>query len=224
MRSPRRPLSDRAWLGVTVAVLAAYDVARRTAVSDRFHFATNTAMIGVLALIAVGAAMTARELGLERSRVGAGLRAGGAMLLVVVLVVAAATAVSDDPLGLASGRVDLTRDEMLFQVFVEIPIATVVLEELAFRGVVVALVERLCAPRRAMVWSALLFGLWHLAPAWPGADPVGIARAVGIVAATAVAGAVLHHLKRRSGSLVAPMVAHWATNGASLAVVWVTTR
>ncbi len=217
-------LSDRAWLAVTVVVLAAYDALRRTAIPDGAHFATNTAMIGVVAALAVGARATQRELGLERKRVRAGLRLGGLVLAVVVIAVFAATAVSDDPLGLGVGRTDLSSGALLFQVFVEIPIATVVFEELAFRGLVAALLERICAPRAALVWSALLFGLWHLGPAWPGADAVGVGRAIGIVGATAIAGVVLHVLKRRSGSLAAPMIAHWATNGAALAIVWLMAR
>lgn len=220
-----RPLlSDRAWLAVTVAVLGTYDVLRRTVIPDAAHFATNTAMIGVVAVLAVGADATRRELGLERDRVRSGLRLGGLVLALVVVVVFVATAVSDDPLGLGAGRTDLSGEALLFQVFVEIPVATVVFEELAFRGLVVALLERICTPRAAMVWSALLFGLWHLGPAWPGADIAGIGRAIGVVGATAIAGVVLHLLKRRSGSLVAPMIAHWATNGAALAIVWLMAR
>jgi membrane protease YdiL (CAAX protease family) len=217
-------LSDRAWLAVTAVVLATYDVLRSTVIPDSVHFATNTAMIGVVAALAVGARATRHELGLERQLVRAGLRLGGLVLAVVVAAVFAATALSDDPLGLGVGRTDLSRGAVLFQVFVEIPIATVVFEELAFRGLVAALLERLCAPRAALAWSALLFGLWHLGPAWPGADAVGIGRAIGIVAATAIAGVVLHLVKRRSGSLVAPMIAHWATNGAALAIVWLMAR
>ena len=217
-------LSDRAWLAVTVVMLAGYGALRRTAIPDGAHFATNTAMIGVMAAIAVGARATRHELGLERQRVGAGLRLGGLVLAVVVVAVIAATALSDDPLGLGAGRTHLGRGSLLFQVFVEIPIATVVLEEFAFRGLVVALLERICAPRVALAWSALLFGLWHLGPAWPGADAGGIGRAIGVVGATAVAGVVLHLLKRRSGSLVAPIIAHWATNGAALAIVWLMAR
>jgi membrane protease YdiL (CAAX protease family) len=217
-------LSDRAWLAVTVVVLGTYDVLRRLVIPDGAHFVTNTAMIGVVAALAVGARATRRELGLEHERVRSGLRLGGLVLAVVVVTVLFATAVSDDPLGLGAGRTDLGTSALLFQVLVEIPIATVVFEELAFRGLVVALLERICAPRAAMAWSALLFGLWHLGPAWPGADIAGIGRAMGIVGATAIAGVVLHLLKRRSGSLVAPVIAHWATNGAALAIVWLMAR
>lgn len=217
-------LSDRVWLAVTVVVLATYDVLRRLVIPDGAHFVTNTAMIGVVAALAVGARATRRELGLERERVRSGLRLGGLVLAGVVMTVVCVTAVSDDPLGLGAGRTDLSSSALLFQVFVEIPIATVVFEELAFRGLVVALLERICAPRAAVAWSALLFGLWHLGPAWPGADIAGIGRAIGIVGATAIAGVVLHLLKRRSGSLVAPMIAHWATNGAALAIVWLMAR
>lgn len=217
-------MSDRAWLGVTVGALAAYDIARRTLLPDGVHFAANTAMIAVLAALAAGASLTKVELGLERARLAAGARLGLTVLAIVMAVVVIVVAVSDDPFGLVSGRADVSRGEMLFQVLVEIPLATVLVEEFAFRGVMAALLERVAARGPAVMWSAVLFGLWHLAPAWPTAHVGSVARAVGTVVATAVAGAVLHLLKRRSGSLLAPVIAHWATNGAALAVAWLMTR
>ena len=74
-----------------------------------------------------------------------------------------------------------------------------------------------------MLASSLLFGLWHLDPTalW-SLDRLG--GAVGTVAATAAAGAVFHVLRRRSGSLLAPVLAHWGTNGVALGVVWLATR
>ena len=64
--------------------------------------------------------------------------------------------------------------------------------------------------------DALLFGLWHLPPALRDASDKGAAGAVGVVvgtiAVTTVAGAAFAWLRLRSGSLVAPMMAHLATN------------
>jgi membrane protease YdiL (CAAX protease family) len=83
----------------------------------------------------------------------------------------------------------------------------------------------------ATALTSVLFGLWHVLPALDvlgtstainqGGQPPGRRRVVltvlGTVAFTALAGVVFGELRRRSGSIVAPMLLHWATNG--LAVV-----
>jgi membrane protease YdiL (CAAX protease family) len=78
--------------------------------------------------------------------------------------------------------------------------------------------------------TSVLFGLWHVLPAL---DVTGTSTAIsdggrpprrrvlltilGTVLFTALAGVVFAELRRRSDSLVAPVLLHWATNG--LAVV-----
>jgi membrane protease YdiL (CAAX protease family) len=44
------------------------------------------------------------------------------------------------------------------------------------------------------------------------------------IAATAVAGVVLCELRRRSGSLAAPMALHWAVNSLGYAFAWAAAR
>ena len=77
----------------------------------------------------------------------------------------------------------------------------------------------------------MLFGLWHVLPAADGAranaegEPVGRAavarQVVATVAFTTGAGVVFAVLRQESGSLVAPFLLHWATNGLGiLAAAW----
>jgi membrane protease YdiL (CAAX protease family) len=106
-----------------------------------------------------------------------------------------------------------------------IPRATVLVEELAFRGVVYGLLQRLTSPMRATVAGAVLFGLWHVFPAWRGgaAGDLEVGRAAtaaGTFAATTAAGFAFVLLRRRSGSLVAPVMLHLATNSVTFAVAW----
>lgn len=214
---------DRRWLLVVLGVLGAYAVVRSAVLPDRVHFAANTAMIVVVGALGAAAGLTRAELGLERSRARTGLRLGAGAIALVIAVVTVAGLVSDDPIGLGADRAAVSFGSMLFAVVVEIPLATVLLEELAFRGVVVALAERAAPPRRAMLGAALAFGLWHLPSVWPTSGTSGAggsARVLGVLLITTIAGAVLHWLKRRSGSLVAPLLAHWGTNGAAFVVIW----
>ena len=89
---------------------------------------------------------------------------------------------------------------------------------------------------RIVLCVALLFGLWHIAASlgltssnvgftrlFGGGLPGTVAGVVLAVAATAVAGFVFTWLRRRSGSLIAPIALHWSLNGLgalAAAVVW----
>jgi len=107
-----------------------------------------------------------------------------------------------------------------------IPLATVIPEEFAFRGVLFGLLQRRSGRRVATAVSSALFGLWHVLPALGGgaanASAVGVVgdstmgtvlRVVGTVIFTGLGGVVLCELRSRSGSLLAPIGLHWALNG-----------
>ncbi|XVU21300.1 lysostaphin resistance A-like protein [Actinoplanes sp. CA-054009] len=75
---------------------------------------------------------------------------------------------------------------------VEIPLAVVLFEEVAFRGVLLE--------QTGPYLAAVLFGLWHLRPA-------------KAVLFTALAGLVLAWGADAGGSLLVPFVWHWTANG-----------
>lgn len=216
-------LGTRAALGLAFGALVGYHELRRLVIPDELHFATNTAMVAVMAGVAASSAMTADELGLARAAVPKGLRYGAITAGAIGVVVAVAALTGVDPTGAMGDRAAVGAGEMLFQVFVEIPIATVLLEELAFRGVLGGLFGRLLTPRWAIACTSLAFGLWHVSPhSFTSLDRVG--GALGTIAATTFAGACFHLLRRRSGSLVAPMLAHWGTNGMAYLATWLVLR
>ncbi|MGH9226203.1 MAG: CPBP family glutamic-type intramembrane protease, partial [Acidimicrobiales bacterium] len=93
---------------------------------------------------------------------------------------------------------------------VRIPFGTVVLEEVAFRGVLAAL----GVPAAV---SATLFGLWHVRPTAKTLGTNRITRRrtraaalAAAVVATAVAGFGLSLLRTASGGLLAPAIVHVA--------------
>jgi membrane protease YdiL (CAAX protease family) len=120
---------------------------------------------------------------------------------------------------------------LLTAVLVVIPLGTVLPEELAFRGVLLALLGRRHGMPAATLLSSALFGLWHvLASLGGGTANAAIAGVVGEDAAgtvlrvvvtvlfTSLAGVMLCALRARSGSLVAPVLAHWTVNGLGVIV------
>ncbi|MGW5848738.1 CPBP family intramembrane glutamic endopeptidase [Streptomyces sp. NPDC055254] len=115
--------------------------------------------------------------------------------------------------------------ELVLRVLVLVPVGTVLVEEVAFRGVLYGLVLRSRGPLWATTVSSLLFGLWHVLPslhlaaAKPALTTVfgdsALGGALAVLAAvvfTAAAGVLFCELRRRSGSLLAPMALHWAVN------------
>ena len=119
---------------------------------------------------------------------------------------------------------------------VVIPLQTVIPEELAFRGVLHGALDRAWGFRGVAAAGSMLFGLWHIASSLGlTAGNVGFSRVlgggaagmvagvVGAVLATAAAGFVFTWLRRRSGSLLAPIALHWSLNGMgalAAALVW----
>ncbi|WP_430782619.1 lysostaphin resistance A-like protein [Actinoplanes sp. G11-F43] len=90
-----------------------------------------------------------------------------------------------------------------------VPFATVIFEEVAFRGVLWELLYQDHGAVWAYPITALLFGLWHL----PDTREVAF---------TTLAGVVLSYLRHAGGGLLAPFVLHWAANGLGiLASAWV---
>ena len=106
------------------------------------------------------------------------------------------------------------------------PFGTVLLEEIAFRAVLFSMLARRFGLVWAIVLSSIVFGLWHILPSWgtheqnPALGSVAGEGARGNVIAislsvltTAVAGVLFAALRLVSGSVLAPMGFHWATNG-----------
>jgi membrane protease YdiL (CAAX protease family) len=163
------------------------------------------------------------RLGLGRDRLPSGVRWGLAAIAVVAAVYAAGLLIPLTRPAFQDVRYDLPVPDALRTVFVTIPFGTVLLEELAFRSVLWGFLSRHCRPWQVLLTTSVLFGFWHVIPALDVgatnrgvADTVGgggsIAVFVGAIALTTVGGLVFGELRRRSGSVLAAMGAHWAFN------------
>ncbi len=221
-------------IGVVVVVLALTNLIA--------HFTTSWASIATVPVAAVALVMLVRarglgwsELGLGREhwRSGAGYAAAAAGLVLTVIAVGALLPWTrpmflNDRYATVSGAVVAS--------MVIIPLQTVIPEELAFRGVLHGALDRAWGFRGVAAAGSLLFGLWHIASSLGlTAGNVGFTRilgggffgmaagVVGAVLATAAAGFVFTWLRRRSGSLIAPIALHWSLNGMgalAAALVW----
>jgi membrane protease YdiL (CAAX protease family) len=221
-------------IGVVVVVLALTNLIA--------HFTTPLASIATVPTAAVGLLILVRarglgwaELGLGRdhwrSGVGYALAAVG---IVVTVIAAGALLPSTRPMFLNNNYATLSGAVLASMVL--IPLQTVIPEELAFRGVLHGALNRAWGFRGVAAAGSLLFGMWHIATSlgltssnvgfprlFGGGIPGEVAGVVLAVAATAAAGFVFTWLRRRSGSLIAPIALHWSLNGLgalAAAVVW----
>ncbi len=224
-RRRRGPLGTGPAVGLTLAVLVAANLA--------VHYRSGlpglvTAVVASALLLGVlrGAGGTRADAGLGAGTFGRGARWALALIGLVAVVYLAGALLPATRTLFEDRRYDgMGAGELAVRVLVLVPVGTVLLEEVAFRGVLYGLVCRTHGALRATAVSSLLFGLWHVLPslhlatAKPaltevfGDSAAGAALAVaGAVLFTAAAGVLFCELRRRSGSLLAPMGLHWAVN------------
>lgn len=134
-------------------------------------------------------------------------------------------------------NVVLSGGTVAFRALVEVPFGTVLLEEIAFRSVLFAMLARRFGLVWAIVISSVLFGLWHVLPSLGSHEQNPALKSVvgtglrgnvlavgGSVLGTTLAGVVFAGLRVISGSVLAPMGLHWATNGLGYTFSWAILR
>jgi membrane protease YdiL (CAAX protease family) len=208
------------WSNVVVPALPPQPVLRGAA---------NLAATAVLLGAARRGGLTWAELGLGRRTAGSGARWGGVALVVATVGYGSALAVPALRELLAGTSAGEPAGTVLLRIAVLVPFGTVLCEEVAFRGVLLALAQRQAATRTAVAIVSAVFGLWHVASARSpfgstGPSTDGVATVVAVVALTTVGGLLFCWLRLRSGSLLAPMGLHLGTNGVGLAAAAVAHR
>jgi uncharacterized protein len=192
------------------------------------HVVTGPLAALLLLVLARVAGLTWQELGLGRQTLVRGLQVSLVAAVVVAMVYSAGVAIPVTRGAFRDARYRLGLKAVLYTALVAIPLGTVLFEEVAFRGVLWGLLARDVGVPAATVLSACLFGIWHVLPALDlarthisvkGSSTVAADRrrvtvtVLATIAFTTLAGIIFAELRRRSGSLVAPIGLHWATNG-----------
>ena len=206
------------------------------------HFTTPWAGVATVPAAAIGLVVLLRFNGLGWAELGLGRdhwKSGAAYALGAIALVATVIAVGvllplTRPMFMNNHYATISG--ALVASMILIPLQTVIPEELAFRGVLHGALNRAWGFRGVAVAGSLSFGLWHIATSLGltssnigftrlfGGGVVGMLAGVTLaVIATAVAGFVFSWLRRRSGSLIAPIALHWSLNGLgalAAALVW----
>lgn len=152
------------------------------------------------------AALTRAPLGLRGDAARSGLRLGLTAAALVGAGVAGATAIPAVRSAMRARDVPTPGWKWLT---VEIPLGTVWAEEAMYRGALATTAAAAFGPRRGRLLQAVAFGLSHIIDARGAGEPV-----IATVLVTGAAGWVFGWLGERSGSILAPVLAHLATNEA----------
>lgn len=214
-----------AWL-LVLALIPVLNVLNNVVI-PRWYVVTGPVAAALLLGIARAAGLTWDELGLARRTWKL-----GALWALAVIAVVTSVYLAGVLLPLTRGMFEDNRvradslGALLFAVVIRIPLGTMLLEEVLFRGVLLALGARTMGWWRSAVLSSAIFGLWHILPSRGAAasNPTvsavadagggfGLLLAIGAaVLATGLAGMVFCWLRIQSRSLLAPMGLHLATN------------
>jgi membrane protease YdiL (CAAX protease family) len=193
-----------------------------------------TFVVSGIALTAL-ALLVARRAGLDLRSLGVGRKGmwrGGALGLVagIGIAVAGATALQIAPL--ITGRpvvydplLGVSAAALAMHIFLFLPLATVLPEEIAFRGTLLGLLRD--SGKRAIVLSAAAFALWHGAVAVATVEqttlvgtPLVIPAILGALAVVFAGGVVLAWLRISTGTLASTVAAHWSFNATLLVALW----
>ncbi|MGP3958555.1 CPBP family intramembrane glutamic endopeptidase [Nonomuraea sp. 3N208] len=209
----------------SIALLAAANLMNNKVV-PRLGPLTSTAATAALVAMARRSGLSWEELGFEHGRRGA--IAGGALAAAVATVYTVGIShPRTRPLFHDERALSLSRARVLEEALLQVPLGTVLLEEVGFRGALYAMLRQRHGTVAATAVSSTLFGLWHILPAMDmaranpalgaltaGESPnhLDMARVVaGSVVSTAAAGVLFCELRRHNG-LLAPAMLHLATN------------
>ncbi|MDQ0381629.1 CPBP family intramembrane glutamic endopeptidase [Amycolatopsis thermophila] len=221
--------------GAVAALAAATTLANRVLPGWAYPVcgaATAGVLIGLGRLAGLGWA----EMGLSARHGGRSARTGGIACLVVVAGFAVALAVPALRTLFHDGRVGRPPvGEVVWLALVRIPLGTVLVEEVAFRGVLPALLGGGDRWRwRPVLGASALFGLWHLLPSLALRRNAAVDAAAGQIplpvlsvlamAGAAAAGVALCALRYGGRGILAPALVHLALNSGGLVLAWAVQR
>lgn len=193
--------------------------------------ALNLASAVGLTAFALRVGCTPAELGMNRADLKRGLETGSIAAGWCTVGISIAAALPPTRSFFMDARLrDMSRKETAYHAGLRIPITIALAEEIMFRSALHALFAREHTLRSTLNWTSLIFGLWHILPTLdtfegnPASDLVRnranarLLAAIGMTATTAGAGLFFSHLRLRSRSVAAPVLAHAAINIASLVI------
>jgi membrane protease YdiL (CAAX protease family) len=225
------------WLALVVAVLAISNVLNNGVLPTWAYVPWNVGIAGVVVAIALAAGLRWPGVGLDSDNWRRSGVVGSIAVAVVVIVYAVAVAIPATRELFDDSRVGTSAPGLVYHVALQVPLGTVLLEEIAFRGVLPGLLGWRDDGRWRW-WPAagasVLFALWHVLPAAHTVSQnaaygdvlgdVPVLASAAAVAAMFVAGFGLCWLRWVGRGLLAPIMVHVSTNSLGFLLAWVVTH
>ncbi len=220
-------------VAAVVALLIAANLLNNVIAQDRYLLWTSLGVL-CLALLAKADRLRPQQWGVGRVQRRAAIAAAsfaavtaGVMLLGTQIPALTSAFIDERAAGLSAQQV-------AFAAAVRAPLGTAIFEEIAFRGVLLAMLARRFGSAWAIAGSSVAFGLWHVVPALGlatgnaalgsllGARPVVAATAAS--AAAGIAGAALCLVRIRYDHLIVPVAVHATATTLGYILAWLVTR
>ena len=185
----------------------------------------------------VGLVLLARADGLRPAQWGLGpvTRRAGLAAIVFAALTAAVMLIGTQLPGISDAYLDervagLSAGQVAYAALLRAPVGTALLEELAFRGVLLAMLAQRFGLRWGVAASSAAFGAWHIVPALGlAADNAALGAvaggqtgwaAVAAVVAAGLAGAFLCLLRIRYDHLIVPFALHETATSLGYVLAW----
>ncbi len=224
-------------LVVVLATLVTSNIVTNRIISAWAYVPWNCTMAAIVTWVAIKwDRLSPDSMGMAKRRIPAGLRLGGAFAGALLLAYVIGFAIPWTRDLFRDDRADVGIGALLHRILIAVPLGTVLLEEVAFRGVLPAMflkhLKKFRFPKlKADLLSALLFGLWHILPSWnlnevsPVFDllPESLGRLIAVVGGVLATGAVgmfFSWMRNKSDSLAAPVLLHTTSNSIGYLFAW----
>jgi membrane protease YdiL (CAAX protease family) len=166
------------------------------------------------------AKLSLADIGLSRARVGQGLKYGLITIAVILLALIIAYLIKQNIF--RDSRYHHSLSSAIGAGLFILPLKIVLFEEVAFRGIMPALLKNLGSKTWVVfVVTSGLFALWHILTA-PKSSNVSVGHYSNLLILGAVfvttflGGIIFYYLRYKSDSLVAPIMVHWLINGSAI--------
>lgn len=220
-----------------IMLILLYGTVLARLVPKRFHLVLNISIAGVAILLGMGFGLTPYDMGLDIYNIGSGIFVAviaSAVIIVSTIIVATFPPLRrffiGDNLAKASGKL------ITFEAAIRIPFSTALIEEVLFRGVLLGLLLSHYHIITALIYSSLVFGLWHIFPTIATLEQNDESAALissrkrsavlgfgifGAVTITSIAGLIFGWLRILANSIIAPWLVHWSINASGVVGIYV---
>lgn len=213
-------------------VILVYGVVLSKIIPGKYHWLSNSIFSVALLLIAFNIGLGVSDLGISLNYIPNGVLVAimaSIVILTIALVLATIPLLHQYFLSQSSILKSKT-SQIAYQTLFRIPLVTALFEEFIFRGVLLAVFMSYNSNIIAMLYTSIVFGLWHIFPAINGMNAnhydkhsgTGLLRYGFIttnVVATALVGGIFSWLRIISGSILAPWILHWTINAGGVVAV-----